>query len=227
MSNKRKKTSCLLIVLLVFGAFYVGKPFIFRFLSTGYWGTDHQVNQRHSQKMLRRDEKVLRHDFNIPKDATLVFIESIPRRDLRYLKKFLRISATFSFKSADFDAYLAQAKKDNQWQPLPPPDNFLIKILGIRSAIEKTKFDREYNEQPLPEPGSRYNPTSEQLLARRKKNLPLDVSHGLYRCLTARRYIMLIYTSKVSCSEKSGDLNNYMFGVLDLNEKMLHIKIRT
>ncbi len=235
MSTSKKKPSCLLFlvkVLLVLGNIYFFSPFILRFMMSGYWlGTDDEVNQRYYEKLLRRDEKILRQDFKIPKGATVVAMETIPRRDWRILRESYKISATFSFKSADFDAYLAQAEQDNQWQPLPPSDSFLIKILGIRSYIKGIRLHYEYHGKPLPKPGSPDNPTAEQLLARRRKNLPLDVSRGLYRCLTSGYDIL--FDKKVPCSEKPEDLNDrllnndYMFGVLDLDKKILRIEVQT
>ncbi len=174
------------------------------------------------EEFLRFDEKVLRKEFDLPAAAKLVMIESNPKEIIR---EALRIEATFEFDSTDFDAYLAQTEKDHQWQLLPPSDSLLMKIFAIRRHIEWKKLSYERRGEPLPEPGSSDNPTAEQLLARNRKNLPLDVNRGLYRCLTAGNNIMK--EKKVPCSEKAGDLNDYIFAVLDLDNKVLRIKVRT
>lgn len=89
----------------------------------------------------------------------------------------------------------------------------VIKMTGIRFYIEALHNSSKIFGDPLPPPGSAYNPTEEQLYERWVKRLPLDVKKGLYQCKTAGNDIMHSY--KTPCSSKPGDLNDFMFAVLD------------
>lgn len=83
----------------------------------------------------------------------------------------------------------------------------------------------EIREQPVPEPGSIYNPTEEQLLEKWMSKLPVDVKNGFYRCLTAGDNLM--YADQVSCLEKQGDLNDFMLAILDIDNQTLRVKVHT
>lgn len=168
------------------------------------------------------DERVLRKEFALPATAKLFMIDSQPKSLVR---EGLKIDATFEFTSTDFTIYLEQLKQDSYWKPLPLSRSFIIKITGIGRLLEYQKQRYELQGQSLPEPGSVYNPTEEQLLEAWMKKLPLDVKNGLYRCLTAGDNIM--YASKIPCSQKPGDLNDFMLAVLDLDNKILRIKVHT
>lgn len=168
------------------------------------------------------DEQVLRQEFELPAKAQLVMIESYPKSLVR---EGLKIDAIFEFSSSDFDAYREKVEQDSHWKPLPLSRSFLMKITGVRRKVESLKRSYELRGEPIPEPGSIYNPTEEQLLGQWKENLPLDVKNGFYRCLTAGDNIM--YASKVSCSQKPGDLNDFMLAVLDLDNKTLRVKVHT
>ena len=168
------------------------------------------------------DEQILRQEFDLPTRTKLVMIESYPKSLVR---EGLKIDATFEFSSSDFDTYRNNVERDSRWQPLPLSRDFLVKITGVRQAIEYRQRRAERQGEPLPEAGSIYNPTEDQLLEQWKENLPLDVKHGFYHCLTAGDNIML--EKKVPCSEKPGDLNDFMLGILDLDNKTLRVKVHT
>lgn len=168
------------------------------------------------------DEQVLRQQFELPAKVKLLVIESYPKSLVR---EGLKIDATFEFSSRDFETYLDKVEQDGHWKPLPLSRSSLLKITGVRRVIEHRRRRAELEGETLPEPGSIYNPTEEQLLESWMENLPLDVKNGFYRCLTAGDNIM--YERKVSCSEKPGNLNDFMLAVLDLDNKTLRVKVHT
>ena len=112
------------------------------------------------------DAQILRQEFDLPTQAKLLMIESHPKS---VVKEGLKIDATFEFSSSNFDTYRNNVERDSHWQPLPLSRDFLVKITGVRRVIEYRKREAERQGQPLPEPGSTYNPTEDQLLGQWKK----------------------------------------------------------
>ena len=137
----------------------------------------------------------------------------------------LKIDATFKFSPSDFNSYREQVRENKQWKSLPLSRDFLIKITGVSRIVESLQRVYELQEKPVPEPGSIYNPTEEQLLEEWMSKLPVDVKNGFYRCLTAGDNLM--YANKVSCSEKQGDLNDFMLAILDIDQHTLRVKVHT
>lgn len=78
----------------------------------------------------------------------------------------------------------------------------------------------------MPPLGSVYNPTEDQLSERWVPRLPLDVNNGLYQCKTAGDNVLHSWR-KSPCSEKCGDLNDFIFAVLDIDNKVLRVKVHT
>lgn len=174
---------------------------------------------------MKFDEQVLRDEFDLPASVRLVAIDSRPKTPGWFGREGLQIWATFEFQSADFDAYRAKVERDSRWKPLPLTRSFIVKITGVRRTVESRQRAYELRGETIPEPGSIYNPTEHQLLEEWMKNLPLDIKHGFYRCLTAGNN--LLYASKVSCFEKPGDLNDFMLAVLDLDHKIIRVRVHT
>ncbi len=107
---------------------------------------------------------------------------------------------------------VARANGSGQWLPLPIPENFLRHMGGISTARASRVRSYELQNRPLPEEGSIYNPTDDQLLCRFVESLPRIPSQGLFQCRSAGDNIMvtpkmihkrLITTSMTLCSDCS------------------------
>jgi hypothetical protein len=171
------------------------------------------------------DEQVLREEFDIPGSAITILIESFPEEGGWFGREGLKINAVFKFSDADFKDYKDKAESETGWRALPPPKEFLMKMGGIKS--HKEGMLRVYKElrEPVPEEGSVYNPTEDQLYERFVSQLPLDASRGLYQCRTAGNSIM--HYPKRIVIEPEKDLNDFMFAVLDYDKKELAIRVST
>ncbi len=172
---------------------------------------------------LKSDEELLREEFRIPRGAALDSMSVYPKEAGWFGREGLTIDAVFRFSPEQFETYRRRAEQDDRWKPMPPSRGFLMKMLGIRSHIEGVARSYALQGKPVPPAGSVYNPTEEQLYDRLTARLPLDVEHGLYQCRTAGNDIM--HLPKIPCSSVEGDLNDYMFAVLDFDKKLLRIKV--
>ncbi len=172
------------------------------------------------------DEQVLRREFDLPSTVKLLAIKSSPEKPGFFGREGLDITAAFQFDPADFEKFLKNVQRDQTWKPMPPDREFLIRMTGIRAAMKGVEKWAEVTGKPVPPLGSVYNPTEDQLYERWVKRLPLDVKDGLYQCKTAGDNLLHSW-KKVPCSEKSVDLNDFIFAVLDTEQKVLRIKLHT
>jgi len=172
------------------------------------------------------DEQVLRREFGLPSTAKHQYIKSYPEKAGFFGREGLDITAAFQFEPADFEKYLQNAQRDAAWKPMPPDREFVTKMTGIRGHPRSVQKWAEVTGKPVPPPGSERNPTVEQLYEQWVARLPLDVKNGLYQCKTAGDNRLHSW-KKVSCSEKSGDLNDFIFAVLDVEKKVLRVKVHT
>lgn len=175
--------------------------------------------------MLQSDEEVLRKEFGLTSGVKLAEMDVSPKQSGWFGREGLTIHARFIFSDNQFADYLKAAEQNPQWKPMPPSKSFLMKMLGIRRHMKGVKLSYEMSGKELPPEGSIYNPTEDQIYDRQVKRLPLNVSRGLYQCKTAGDNLM--HNKKVPCDSKEGDLNDFMFAVLDLENKELHIRVHT
>lgn len=173
---------------------------------------------------VQSDKQFLRREFSLPSSMKLVSFNSSPDNMGLSPREGLSITATFKFTPTEFAIYREKAKRDDRWKPLPVSRKFVIKMTGIRSSIESVNSYKARGEA-LPTPDSVDNPTEDKLYERWVKRLPLDVQNGLYQCQTSGSDIM--HYPKVPCSSRSGDLHDFMFGVLDFEHQTLRVKINT
>lgn len=172
------------------------------------------------------DEQILRREFSLSSTVKLLSIKSYPEKPGFFGREGLDITASFQFDPAEFEKFLKNVQQDQTWKPMPPDREFLIKMTGIRAHLKGVEKLSEVTGKPVPPLGSIYNPTEDQLYERWVPNLPLDVKDGIYQCKTAGDDL-LHSSRKVPCSEKAGDLNDFMFAVLDTEQRVLRIKVHT
>jgi hypothetical protein len=175
--------------------------------------------------ILKSDEAVLRDEFGLSSGVTLAEMDVSPKQSGWFGREGLTINARFIFSDKQFADYLKAAEQNPLWKPMPPQKAFLMKMLGVRRHAEGVKLSYQMTGRDLPPEGSIYNPTEDQLYDRQVKRLPLHVSRGLYQCKTAGDNLM--HNRKVPCDSKEGDLNDFMFAVLDPEKKELLIRVRT
>jgi hypothetical protein len=171
----------------------------------------------------KSDEQLLRDEFGISRTAVLDSMNVSPKEAGWFGREGLTIDAVFRFASSEFETYRQRAEQDDRWEPMPPSREFLTRMLGIRSHIEAVQRSYALQGKPAPPLGSVYNRTEDQLYEELTSRLPLDVEHGLYQCRTAGTDIM--HAFKVPCTAPKGDLNDYMFAVLDFDRKALRIRV--
>ena len=171
------------------------------------------------------DESILRDEFKIPDSAELVSFNVTPKESGWFGREGLKIDAVFKFSKKDFEDCLASVKESNEWLPLPIPRDFLIHMFSVKSAKEyRTKYYKEKNE-PIPEEGSVYNPTEEQLLQAGIKILPVTGPNGIFILKAAGTDIM--HAPKRTITKLDKDLNDFMLAILDSDQKKLFIKVST
>ncbi len=172
---------------------------------------------------VRSDEQILRGEFGIPASAKTILLEASPEKGEWFGREGLRISAAFQFDDADFQRYRIEAEKCGNWKPLPVPRDFLMRMGGIKTTKERSL--RTYREvaKTVPEEGSVYNPTENQLYERFRSQLPLDTENGIYQCRAAGDDIM--HKPKVIYTSLQNDLNDFMFAVLDTDKQVLRIRV--
>jgi hypothetical protein len=171
------------------------------------------------------DESILRDEFNIPGSAEMVYFEVYPKESGWFGREGLKIDAYFQFSDEDFANYLSNAKKSKEWLPLPIPKDFLMHMFSVKSSKESIRKSYQETNRPLPEEGSVYNPTEEQMLKKGIEILPVTGSHGIFTLKAAGTDIMNAPKKTYTTLEK--DLNDYMLGILDFDQKKLFIKVST
>ncbi len=170
------------------------------------------------------DETVLRETFAIPDEAVMERLASHPPED-QWLREGLRIEARFLLPETAFATYHDAAAEDPAWRPMPPSREFLLAMVGAERVKRGLVVAAETFERPLPPEGSPGNPTLDQLLTQWRAQLPLDVTNGLYRCVTAGDN--LLHAPKRECRAEDQSLNDFMFAVLDETTRRLHVVAHT
>ena len=174
---------------------------------------------------MKSDESVLRDEFDIPVDAILASMRATPETPGWFGREGLEIEAEFAFQPASLQTYRERAQSLAAWQPMPIPDEALMKMTGIRSYLRALEDSNRVLGEAVPSIPARPIPESQQLLESWKERLPLDVASGLWSCRTAGDNIM--YAKKVPCSSKAGDLNDFMLAVLDIDTRTLKVHVHT
>lgn len=173
------------------------------------------------------DESILRREFNIPASAKVASYEAMPKDYGWFGREGLKISMVFQFSDKDFDDYFTEAQMSGKWNLLPMSKEFLMYMGGIRSTKEGIIKEYQMCGEKLPEEGSVYNPTIEQLYDNfiNKNVIPTHITNGLYQCRTAGDNIM--QARKTICSKLDHDLNDFILAILDYNTKRMIIKVGT
>uniref|UniRef100_A0A7V0Z3K0 Lipoprotein n=1 Tax=candidate division WOR-3 bacterium TaxID=2052148 RepID=A0A7V0Z3K0_UNCW3 len=171
------------------------------------------------------DEAILRREFLIPPSAKTIYYNVYPEKPGFFGREGLRIDIAFQFDERSFQKYFDDAKKGVNWLELPIPEDFLMKMLGIKST--KEGIIRSYKEsgKALPEEGSIYNPTLGQLFESALKSVELPETKGLFQCRTAGDDIM--HKKKEIKLSLEKDLIDFILAILDTEKKQLIIKVRT
>ncbi len=171
------------------------------------------------------DETILRREFNVPSSAKTLYYRAYPEKPGFFGREGLKIDIAFQFDEQGFQKYFSEAKKSGEWHELPIPEDFLMKMCGIKMTKEGIiRSYKEMGKEP-PEEGSIYNPTIEQLYEKSLKELDLPDVNGLYQCRTAGDDIMHKPKEIKLVLEK--DLNDFMLVILDIEKKALVIRVRT
>ena len=173
----------------------------------------------------KSDESIIRDEFNIPDSAELIYFKAYPEEAGWFGREGLKIDAYFQLSEKDFAAYLDNADKTGNWLPLPVPRNLLMHMLSVKSSKENIKRSYQETKRPLPKEGSVYNPTEEQMLDKRMKILPVTGSNGIFILKAAGNDIM--HVTKKTYTHLDKDLNDFMIGILDFDQKKLFIKVST
>lgn len=171
------------------------------------------------------DEVILRREFLVPTTAKTVYYNVSPEKSGFFGREGLKIDIAFQFDEHSFQKYFDDAKKGGNWLELPIPEDFLMKMFGIKST--KEGIIRLYKEsgKPLPEEGSIHNPTLEQLYESALKSLELPETKGLFQCRTAGDNIM--HKKKEIILSLDKDLIDFILAILDIEKRQLIIKVRT
>ncbi len=172
------------------------------------------------------DEAILRAEFDVPRSAKVISCKTHPDGLAGWFgREGLEIDLVFQFNHQDYAAYLTRAKALGTWQPLPIPREFLLRMGAISTSRASTVRSYELRGDALPDEGSIYNPSEEQLLARLLDNLPPLPDAGLFQCRSAGTDIM--HAPKTVHTQLQADLNDFMLGLLDHERRQLIIKVRT
>lgn len=171
------------------------------------------------------DEIVIRKEFNIPESAELISFKATPEESGWFGREGLKIDAMFQLSNKDFDEYLSKAKSSGEWLNLPIPKDFLMKMLSIKNSKQGIKYSYEVQNRPLPEEGSVYNPTEEQLLEQRMKIIPVTGPNGIFTLKSAGNDIMRM--PKKTYTKLDRELIDFMLGILDFDQKKLFVKVST
>lgn len=171
------------------------------------------------------DEIILRREFSVLASAKMLYYRVYPEKPGFFGRENLKIDMAFQFDEVDFQEYLSDAKKCSKWHDLQIPKEFLMKMCGIKKT--KGGIIRLYKEmgKELPEEGSIYNPTIEQLYEKSLKELDLPDVKGLYQCRTAGDDIM--HKPKEIKVVLEQDLNDFILAILDIEKKALIVRVRT
>jgi hypothetical protein len=171
------------------------------------------------------DESILRKEFKVPDSAELTYFKVSPEEAGWFGREGLKIDAYFKLSDEDFDRYLLSAERTKGWLPLPISKNFLMHMFSIKSSREYRIRYYKDGEEPLPDEGSVYNPSEEQLLEAGIKTLPVTSQNGIFTLKAAGNDIM--HEPKKTYTNLDKDLNDFMLAILDFDQKKLFIKVST
>ncbi len=171
------------------------------------------------------DEAILRREFLIPATVKTIYYSVYPEKPGFFGREGLKIDIAFQFDEQSFQKYFDAAKKSGNWLELPIPEDFLMKMLGIKSTKERIIKSYEASGKAIPEEGSIYNPTLRQLYESALKSLELPETKGLFQCRTAGDDIM--HKKKEIKPSLDKDLIDFMLVIIDTEKKQLIIKVRT
>jgi len=174
---------------------------------------------------LNSDEDSIRTEFKIPDSAEMVYFEVYPKESGWFGREGLKIDAYFQFNEEDFNQFVSNAKKSNEWLPLPIPKDFLMHMFSVQTARDSRIRYYEETNKPMPEEGSVYNPTEEQILEAGIKILPVTGPNGIFTLKAAGTDIM--NEPKKIYTKIDKDLNDFMIGILDFDQKKLFVKVST
>ena len=176
--------------------------------------------------MQESDEAILRKEFGVPAGAALLSCKVRPEKAGWFGREGLKIDISFQLNDKDFAGFVAEARKSGNWDAMPMAKPFLMRMGGIESAKRSLVISYKLRGEKLPEEGSVYNPSREQLYDNFLKSLPLKVNNGLYQCRTAGDDIMR-KPKRIVRGGLEKDLNDFMLAIIDLDEKKLLIKVST
>ncbi len=171
------------------------------------------------------DEAILRREFGVPPTAKTIHYSTNPEKPGFFGREGLKVDIAFQFDERDFENYLVSAKKSGKWMTLPIPKDFLLKMFGIESTKKGIIKSYQIRGEKLPEEGSIYNPTIEQLFEESLKELNLPETRGWYQCRTAGDDIM--HKPKEIKLTLENDLIDFMLGILDTEKRQLIVRVRT
>jgi hypothetical protein len=78
-----------------------------------------------STRTYRSDVLILRDEFDIPRNARVLYYNAMPQTGLiPWPREALDIELIFQFESEEFEEYVRAAKEAGNWQKLPIPDGF-------------------------------------------------------------------------------------------------------
>lgn len=166
------------------------------------------------------DESILRAEFNVPKEATVVSYKAHPDQNA-WVREGLDIEIVFQLSGQDYTTYVANAERDELWQPLPIPEEFLLRMGAIESRLEADKSRIHLLQSKAP----RKIPTKTQLLNEFTASLPETSQAGLFQCRSAGDSIM--YTPKTIHTQLDRDLNDFMLAILDHERRQIVIRVNT
>lgn len=166
------------------------------------------------------DESILRAEFNVPKEATVVSYKAHPDQNA-WVREGLDIEIIFQLSGQDYEAYVADAERDGLWQPLPIPEEFLMRMGAIESRLEAYKSRTQLSQSKAP----RKILTGTQLLNEFVALLPETPKAGLFQCRSAGDNIM--YAPKTIHTRLDRDLNDFMLAMLDHERERIVIRVNT
>lgn len=173
----------------------------------------------------RSDESLLRDEFEIPAGAKIINYAAFPEKAGWFGREGLKIDITFQLADGEFNEYVARAAASAKWKPLPIPEEFLRRMAAIETVKKLRIQSYQMRGEVLPQEGSVYNPTEQQMLESFINSLPPQPAKGLFQIRAAGTDIMRAPKSVYETPNR--DLNDFMLIILDNNQKQIMIKVST
>ena len=171
------------------------------------------------------DESILRTEFNIPRAAQVVSYQAHPPENA-WMREGLKIDIVFQLNQQDYATYSAKAEQEGLWQPLPIPNQFLLKM-GAITAMRAKNASSMIQSESKATPKARLidNPREAQLLAKFIATLPKTPEVGLYQCRSAGDNIL--HAPKTIHTRLDHNLNDFMLAMLDHQQQRIIIQVST